>query len=323
VRAAARVLGVWLAVLGPLWTACVSWAGVRGPEAAARAAALGGSFVAVADDASAPLFNPAGAAAVDGITAAFTRSAFFSGLVDPLVFEDAAHLAAELGRGGVALGVTTLADGESVYRETTVSAGYAHRLRRGIRVGGQVKWLHAGLDAANPDVADNDYLAGATSRSAWTGDAGLLVSPLDGLTLGASVQNVRRADLTFGRSTASDADRTPTLGRIGAAFRLRAVAAAVEQAALEDLLARSLVTAEVVSGDGARFGAGAEIGVAGSLTVRVGYRTVSGGAAAATAGASLNATLGGVLTHLDFAADVLSGDLKDNLTQRVSLRASF
>ncbi len=298
-----------------------------GPANGARPMGMGGAFTAVADDGNSPLYNPAGLIATEGVRVALTRAAFFSGVTDPLVSQDVAHVVFGAGANGFAAGITSLADGAGVYRETVASAGYARRLGPSVRLGVLIKRLGAGLDDTNPDVSQNAYFAEGSSVSAVTADVGALVTPTPGLTLGGAIQNVAPADMTFVPSGVEDADEAQTVARIGAAYRLDSVAGAAEQAALADVLRRSVIAADVVLSSGTSgFAVGAELGVSESLTARVGYRTAAGygeSVGALTVGASVGMKTGGGGVHVDFAADIAGGDLRDNITQRVSLRGAF
>jgi len=317
-------------LLATLMVAAPAFAVTEGPANGARPMGMGGAFTAIADDANAPLYNPAGLAATEAearVNVALTRAAFYSGVTDPLVSQDVAHVVIGAGANGFAAGITSLADGDSVYRETVASAGYARRLGDALRFGLLVKRLSGGLDEANPDVRLNSYFAEGSSVSAMSADVGVLVKPTSGLTLGAAVQNVVPADLTFRESDTEEPDEARTAARVGVAYDLASVAGSAVQEALADILRRSVVAADVLIGSGTSgFAAGAELGLSESLVARVGYRTATGhgeSVGALTVGGSigLNAGSGGV--HMDLAADIAGGDLRDNITQRVSLRGAF
>jgi opacity protein-like surface antigen len=286
---------------------------------------MGGAYTAIADDAHAPEYNPAGIAQTESIAGAFTRTAFFSGITAPLVVQDSASGVVRLGSGGIGAGITSLADADGVYRQTALSLGYGLTFGSRLRAGLLGKWYRAGLDTANPDVTENPYFENGTSASAVTVDVGALFTPTDGLTFGVSGQNLLPADLTFVEPEDAEADKMPALVRAGVAYRLEAVASSAEQVALQGILKRSLVAADIGVGDGTALAAGVEIGLAHSLTVRVGYRSLSGneGASAITSGATVHLNTSTIAAHLDYGLDIANSDLKDNLTQRVSLRIGF
>ena len=125
----------------------------------------------------------------------------------------------------------------------------------------------------------------------------------------------------------SPSDDAPAAVRVGAAYRLASVAGSAEQQALADVLRRSIVAADFSTGGGTTGVAfGAELGLSDTLAARVGYRMASGygeSVTALTIGGSVGVATGGGAIHIDFAADIAGGDLRDNLTQRVSLRGAF
>ena len=151
---------------------------------------------------------------------------------------------------------------------------------------------------------------------------------VDGTKIGPS--GVAPADMTFRPDDgegAEDVDEASPAVRVGVAYDLSSVAGSAEQAALADILRRSVIAADVLIGSGTSgFGVGAEIGVSQSLAARVGYRTAAGygeSVGALTFGGSLGLNTGSGAVHIDFAADIAGGDLRDNMTQRVSLRGAF
>lgn len=299
----------------------------EGPGNGARPMGMGGAFTAVADDANAPLYNPAGLAAATGVAVALTRAAYFSGVADPLISQDVAHVVFGGGGNGFSGGITSLADGDAIYRETVASLGYGRSVGSSLDLGLLVKRISVGLDDANPDVRDNPYFADGTSVSAITVDVGVLVVAAPGLTVGAAAQNVAPADLTFGGDASDEADEAPLLARFGVAYRLSSVASSAEQQALQDILRRSTIAADFSTGGGITGVAfGAELGLTGSLAARVGYRTASGrgeSVGALTIGGSVGMALDSAAMHIDFAVDIAGSDIRDNVTQRVSLRGAF
>lgn len=297
------------------------------PTNGARPMGMGGAFTAVADDANAPLYNPAGLASASSVNIALTRAAYFSGVTDPLVSQDVAHVVVGAGGNGFAVGITSLADADSIYRETVASVGYARAFGSELKLGLMVKRIGVGLDDANPDVRDNPYFADGTSVSAVTVDLGALVEVAAGLTLGASAGNVAPADLTFVADDSAESDDAPLLARVGVAYRLSSVAGSAEQKALQDILRRSMIAVDFSAGGGiAGVAVGAELGLTETLSARVGYRTASGygeSVGALTVGGSVGVALDGATMYIDFAADLAGSDIRDSVTQRVSLRGAF
>lgn len=297
-----------------VWGSLVAFGSV--PPPGARPMAMGGAFTAVSDDGNAPFYNPAGVAMRTGVRLAFTRSALFSDVSNPLVVQDSASAAFGVGVGGATLAVSSLADRESIYRETTLGVGYAHAFGERLRIGFLGKFLRVGLDASQPDVAQNPYFADATDVSATTFDVGALGEMTKGLWIGIAAQDILPPHLTFKEATESES--FPRRITMGVAFRLGAVAPLAEQEALRGVLERSLVAFDVGAGDGTYVRAGAEIGLSPRLALRTGFRSVS----------SVSATTFGVGIALgslsfDLGVEIMNSDLRDNMNQRLSLRATF
>ncbi len=291
----------------------------------ARPLGMGGAFTAVADDASTAMYNPAGLARIGEVQLDLTRTALFSAPTDPLVSQDSAHLVLPLGQGSAVAGATSLADRDGIYRKTTVVTGYGAAIGRRLTVGLLAKWLRVGL-ADVADVTQNPYFADTTSTSAMTLDIGLLLEPLDGWSIGLAAQDLVPPDLAFQEATDVVAEEPPQTVRIGTAYRLAKIASAAEQASLGQVLERSLIAVDVALGNGTTIGAGVELGLSDALTGRIGYRSASGrgeSSSAVTLGGSIGFHVDDVLVHADYAADVANTRLEDNISQRLSLRASF
>lgn len=287
---------------------------------------MGNAFTAVADDANAPLYNPAGGA--DGsYHLAFTRAAYFSGPVSPLVAHDAALIAAPLAGGTLNAGASSLSDANGVYRETALLVGYARRLAQGLNAGFLLKRLQTGVDSSLPDVAQNPYFEEKTSASAFTADVGLLAEPADGWTIGLAGQNIVPADLSFREAQDEESDRAPSIARIGTALRLSAIAEFAEQEAVQKMLARSLIAVDAAFGDGTAVGAGAEVGFSDAVAARVGYQYDAGGgrlaAGSVSAGATIAFHFGTAVASVDYSVAFSNNELEDSASQRVSLRARF
>jgi len=147
----------------------------------ARAAALGGAFGGVADDALAAHYNPAGLGFQDGIEAAAGREARFQGLnydyavlsVPVLSWTDKARRTADWGTTAAAVysltasGIerrglveTDAPTGSFASADRAYALSYGLALSESLSVGGTVKYVDEALDAAH--------------ASAFTGDAGAL-----------------------------------------------------------------------------------------------------------------------------------------------------
>lgn len=153
-------------------------------DAGGRPAALGGAYAAVAGDAHALHYNPAGLAAVTAGEATFMHNAHFSGLSHQtfgLALRSGWGLAFEtLGKDGIRR--TTLpnpsGDGLGSFgaRDLAVSAGYGRALG-GLRLGAAVKVLRSSIDSFSASGAALDLGAGGGLKR------------LRGLQWGLAVQN--------------------------------------------------------------------------------------------------------------------------------------
>ncbi len=321
-----RAARFWTAAVLLLGLPFAAFASFTAPPNGARPLGMGTAFTAVADDANAPLYNPAGGA--DGsYHLAFTRAAYFSGPVSPLVAHDAALIAAPLAGGTLNAGASSLSDANGVYRETALLVGYARRLAQGLDAGFLLKRLQTGVDSSLPDVAQNPYFEEKTSASAFTADVGLLAEPADGWTIGLAGQNIVPADLSFKEAQEEENDRAPSTARIGTALRLSAIAEFAEQEAVQKMLARSLIAVDAAFGGGTAIGAGAEVGFSDAFAARVGYRYDAGdgrlAAGSVSAGATIAFHFGTAVASVDYAVAFSNNELEDSASQRVSLRARF
>ncbi|MEI7528262.1 MAG: PorV/PorQ family protein [Elusimicrobiota bacterium] len=243
----------------------------------ARALGMGEAYAAVADDAAALHYNPAGLAPGYGQGG---RSAAFSHAwhIQDMGISQAAYVARPWG-----LAVTYFSAGELEGRapvtgaltgnftasDIAVSAGYGLALGR-LKAGAAVKYI-------GQKIKDS-------SASAFAADAGLLYG-LDGvpLTFGVSVSN-------FGTKIKFDEDSfpLPLVCRAGAAYRLD-----------KTLLALQL---DLPNDDGASLRLGAEYAPAAGVRLRLGYKTSSSADKDAILGKELGGSGSGVSNLYGFFA---------------------
>lgn len=178
----------------------------------ARPAALGGAYAALAADASALLYNPAGLGELEGHEAALMHQEHFSGLT-----QQYGGLALKPGFGFQfqTLGYgrtqrTTLSNpsgtglGEFGMRDLAVGAGWGRRVGKGLSLGLGLKYLRA-------EVAE-------FTGTAFAADLGALWRPaaLPALSLGLAAQNLG-PQVRF----SSAAEDLPLNVKAGAAWRAR------------------------------------------------------------------------------------------------------
>jgi hypothetical protein len=223
-------------------------------DANARAVALGGAYTALATDANALLYNPAGLGRIDSCQATFMHNQYFQDItqeylayVSPqgwgmnlnyLDFGNVRNttIANKTGAGLGNVGLTDLA----------FSAGYGHALSDHLSAGAGVKFVQETIDA----IVGRGFGL----------DLGLLYSVpgLHGLSLAAAVQNIGPS-VKF----QSAQEKMPLDLRAGTAYAFKAFGQ------------NSVVSADVTRerSEDALFGIGLETVLAGSFPVRLGYNT--------------------------------------------------
>ncbi len=239
-----------------------AWLGLGG---GARAAAMGDAFVAVADDASALFYNPAGLDQVPGANAELTYRQPFA------AFDDLAYangvLAYNMSGRGFALG--TFAAGVNYFKswgmpetggfgptgrtfsdyEMAMSLGWGKALGGNV-VAGEEPSYYFGLAAKIISTKIYTYADGGFGV-----DGGLLLRPLPPLRLGFGFANVVAPNIELIELR----DAYPMTARVGAAYTLApGVVATAEGRVRKD-------------GD-AGAAAGTEIRLGRTLTARAGYR---------------------------------------------------
>lgn len=200
----------------------------------ARVTGLGTAYTAVADDAYAAYYNPAGLATLDRKEFATSYSRLLTGLSDGSNIQNSflsyAHPLDDGRRGtvGAAFNYFTL---DSLYRESSLFASYGRLMTREdnlqpLYAGVSAKFLNrtlggtsaAGNSITNTGVVTNipDPVLQNTSKSNFDADLGLLWRAQPRWSLGLQVQHVLQPNVAFSPGG------TDTLGRnvkLGAAYR--------------------------------------------------------------------------------------------------------
>jgi|GEM_PF-638879 len=232
-RAVMRQIGMAVMVgLLAAWEPAPAFGYFQDAAAGSRPAAMGEAFVAIADDAHALLFNPAGLARVENWQFSTMYADLYAGL-NPRLFNGSNdysgyHFVAGAcplpeNWGSFGAGWTRLYS--AFYWENAWALAYARRLWPAWQVDAGVT-----LKALQWGVTENEYTADPDlfperQKLGWTCDAGVLLTPYPGLDLGLSAENIRPADMGL-----SVEDRVPFLARAGAAYTF-----AVGRFHLEDL----------------------------------------------------------------------------------------
>lgn len=185
---------------------------------AARQAAMGQAFTAIADDSGSVPANPAGLInlSVPELTAVYGK--LYQGLSDN----------SDIGRGyfGFASPVKRWLPGAAAfswdetrlteaYAETSFSVSYATRAWRGLSTGLTLKYLRKGYEA-DPYTAVDPLFSGGYSKAALGLDLGAHYRLSPTYTFGLLLRNINRPDLGIGEK-----DPLPSQARLGAAYWLR------------------------------------------------------------------------------------------------------
>jgi hypothetical protein len=288
----------------------------------ARPLGMGGAFVAVADDANASAYNPAGLSYIKKAQAGFTHLRMFSGVVD-YNYASAAIPLGNFGNLGMSFGI--LGEESGVYNEKNIAFSYSRRIINALSVGANVRMLSTGFDEKS--VAGNDYFA-ETSASGVTLDIGLLVKPVSGLSIGFAGENIAPVDVSISKS---DEEKVPMNLRFGLAFNFSAVAGSAQQPALKEILETTVISFEGGSRkeretNAIKVKAGIESWFANNTVgLRAGYnmKKVDVSSSSITLGGSIRIPVTGFSLRLDYAVQVFGNDLEDKLAHRISVTMSL
>lgn len=286
----------------------------------ARPLGLGGAFVAMADDSNAANYNAAGIGYIDEIQLGTTYAQRFQGLIRYNYIAGVLPLSTA-GAVGVSIGI--LSEDADIYHEQTFRVTYGKALSQQLALGVNLKSLGARFNEDNESVRANPYFEENTSASAFSFDVGILAKPVSGLSLGLSAENLLPADVSISEE---NEDKVPINIRTGLAYGLGAIAETITQESLRDVLKSGVGLLEVTFRDGERqIHAGAEVWFNQSIGVRGGYGVKSGvnSATAIVVGGSAKIPISTLNLQLDYAFQILAGNLEDNTTQRVSLNLIF
>ncbi len=177
----------------------------------ARAAAMGGAFTGVADDATAFYWNPAGIAFGRLVSAGFYRGR------DEM---DRSGLRLEARAAGLSLGSTFMGVAFTQFRQTSagerldtfdVAVSILQSLPLDdLVIAGNVHYIRGEL------LADEE--AAGVSSDSWDVDLGVMYEPNDVVRAGLMVRQIRGA--RFRTAVEGETRKLPTLARAGVSFRL-------------------------------------------------------------------------------------------------------
>lgn len=178
-----------------------------------RAAGMGGAFVALADDASAPFWNPAGTAFTQRVQSAFMWERAYPGLTDVDIRSGFLSLVVPSRFGSMGGAVTSYSYG-SMLSENIVLLHYGREVVPALGIGINLKYLtHDYKIGKDPSFAANPVFANGTSAGNVTFDLGALYKVGRSVSLGIAGRNLTEPDVGL-RST----DRVSSEFQGGAAW---------------------------------------------------------------------------------------------------------
>ena len=187
-----------------------------------RPLGMGGAFVALADDASAIMFNPAGLGQIEKAELATAYDKLYAGLGDD-----------SLGRGLIsyvypsplygAFAVNAAILHAPMYDETTVTLGYGKAFGQ-LYLGVNAKGLFASLEKNEYTKNDPLFNTGMSANGVAI-DMGILWKASDILSFGIAALNVNQPDMSFSGDGAS---RVPLMLQTGIALKLGSAVPAVD-----------------------------------------------------------------------------------------------
>ncbi|MBN2379222.1 PorV/PorQ family protein [candidate division WOR-3 bacterium] len=191
-----------------------------------RPAALGGAFTAIADDASAALYNPAGLGFQKDMNLLLMHANWLPDLYPGMYFEYLAASASIPKVGTFAFNGVYLSTGECIVTDgsgnligsyTTfdysLGVAYGRELNPKLSIGGGIKLIY---DSVAPDwVFEELGITGSGSGLTWAVDAGVLYKPFQNLKMGVAMQNLG-PPISFDFDTTSTT--LPLLLRTGIGF---------------------------------------------------------------------------------------------------------
>jgi hypothetical protein len=165
-----------------------------------RPTGMGGAYTALADDASAPMWNSAGLAQIKSNELAFAYSALYVGLDPKLYNGDTDQLGSHfvsyihpLKSGSVGFCWNTFQS--NLYDENVICLSYGRKLIWSLYTGINLKRMGWSIATDEYTKIDDDIPDDDVSKSGYTIDMGFLLKPRDSFSLGFSAENLITADV--------------------------------------------------------------------------------------------------------------------------------
>ncbi len=195
----------------------------------ARPTSLGGAFAAIADDATAPYYNPGGLGFLNSSYATLMHSNWLPGLYPGMYYEYLGFSHALRKQGTIAFNLIYLTTGETdvidnngnyLGKYTTfdvaVSGSYGFKASTNVATGFSAKFIYSYLvpDWVFGAIEELRGTSGGIGMS-WAFDAGVLYKPFRFLSVGASIANIG-PNISF--STSGESDPLPRMLRLGVKY---------------------------------------------------------------------------------------------------------
>ncbi len=251
------IAAVWLG-----WTpAAEAVVNIQNLGAGARSAALGNSFVAVADDADAVFFNPAGLAQLAHREVVYTNvSLLYGGISGDNLGQHVASYVQPLGsRLGVGVGYERI--GSDLMSENGALLSLGYRVSRDLMVGVSGKYLfwsvgsfevtHIADHYTGPLRVGDTHPLSNTTNGALGIDAGLLwQTPLSPAKLGLMVRNVNQPNVAKNSVQGdSDAGKLPMDVAVGLSYRVDEMSLVTLQWVVQDVTGDGTENRVVLGGE--------------------------------------------------------------------------
>ncbi len=178
----------------------------------ARPAGMGGAFTAIADDANAPLWNPAGIGRVGTKNLMFMHAIPYMGLENVGVGLEYASFVLPLNENIFALSWTNFTSANQ-YSENAFYLTYSRPISENFFIGGNCKLL--GNNYSIEAGFDDPVFDAGTGKYSIDADAGVLFCLPNKLCLGAVIRNIIEADIGL-----YDVDKLKREIRAGIAYYL-------------------------------------------------------------------------------------------------------
>ncbi len=176
----------------------------------ARPTGMGGAFTAVADDANAPLWNPAGIGRIGAREIMFMTGVPYMGLENVDISFNFASIVVPLNGNIFGLSWTSFSSSYQ-YSENAFNFTYSRPLTESFFIGGNIKYLgHSYLIAGFDDPV---FDSGESSKYGIDADVGFLFCMPNKFCIGGTIKNIIEADLGL-----YDVDRLNKEVRAGIAY---------------------------------------------------------------------------------------------------------